>query len=35
MIRAAIVLLAFAACAPAPELPKDFDPSFAYFRAAP
>ena len=35
MIRAVLILLALAACAPAPELPEGFDPGFAYFRAAP
>ena len=34
MIRAALILLALAACTPAPQqLPDDFDPTFAYFRA--
>ena len=35
MIRAALTLLALAACTPAPELPEGFYPGFAYFRAAP
>lgn len=35
MIRAIVILLVLAACAPPPQLPEGFDPSFAYFRAVP
>lgn len=33
MIRVTLILLALAACAPTPQLPEGFDPTFAYFQA--
>ncbi|PUB12761.1 DNA polymerase III subunit chi [Yoonia sediminilitoris] len=35
MKKAVILLAMLSACAPAPELPEDFDPTFAYFMAQP